>query len=162
MTGVFDAMTGERIQTTITNQKTGENFPVTLHGTNKLGTDEVPTTDGTTNEVPTTDQTSSSTNEEFMTVTYWEDAAHGWLEVTATQLKEVGLKPSDLSDFSYLKYLSKPYGPAGLIAYYLEEDCDLPKFMVAHSNKFGTMPRILEKYHPFSPVRNYSRIRGTV
>jgi len=148
MTGVFDAMTGERIQTHIMNQQTGESFPVTVHGT-----DKPPTTDGTTN------QTSSSTNGPYLTVTYWEDERHGWLEVTARQLEQVGLKPSDLSDFSYLKYLSKPYGPAGLICYYLEEDEDLPKFMVAHSNKFGTMPRILEKYHPVSPIRNYNRIR---
>jgi hypothetical protein len=136
MTGVFDAMTGERI---------GGNADQSLL--------TAPATAPTTNP-------NSSTNEEFMTVTYWEDANHGWLEVTATQLKAVGLTPSDLSDFSYLKYFSKPYGPAGLIAYYLEEDCDLGKFMVAHSKKFGTMPRILEKYHPFSPVRNYIRIRG--
>jgi len=123
MTGVFDAMTGERIPVAELVQTTAE---------------------------PTGP---------CLTVTYWEDERHGWLEVTARQLEQVGLKPADLTEFSYLKRLSKPHGPAGLICYYLEEDADLPKFLVAHIKKFRTMPRILEKYHPVSPIRNYNRIR---
>ena len=47
------------------------------------------------------------------------DCAHGWIEVSLNQIQSAGLMPKDFSIYSY-RDGSK---------FYLEEDCDAPKFL---------------------------------
>lgn len=75
------------------------------------------------------------------------DPGHGWLQVTPNDLKCVNLNPTDFSDCSYRK---------GNI-FYLEEDCDAPKFLAAHRAKFGN-PKITELHKEVTPIRGYPRI----
>jgi hypothetical protein len=49
------------------------------------------------------------------------DPAHAWLEVTAVELASIGAAVDDFSDCSYANLAR------GL--YYLEEDCDAPRFI---------------------------------
>lgn len=58
-----------------------------------------------------------------MKLTFHADPSHGWLKVTPEQLKQVSLAPADFSTYSYRS--------AGGQFYYLEEDCDAPKFLNA-------------------------------
>jgi hypothetical protein len=46
-------------------------------------------------------------------------------------LKELGLNPGDFSSCSYRKHN----------VFYLEEDCDAPKFLAAFQAKHGTNPK---------------------
>ena len=55
------------------------------------------------------------------------DPGHGWLEVDWTDLKAIGLNRSDFSSYSYRKRNK----------FYLEEDCDAPKFIKTWEAKFG-------------------------
>lgn len=57
---------------------------------------------------------------------FHSDPGHGWLEVTAEDLDEVGLKPSDFSKYSYKRGAS----------YFLEEDVDASKFVDAYNQMF--------------------------
>jgi hypothetical protein len=56
---------------------------------------------------------------------FHSDSGHGWLEVTLTQINDVGFKPSDFSFYSYRKNTK----------FYLEEDCDAFKFLNAYKVK---------------------------
>ena len=58
--------------------------------------------------------------EGVMTHTFFSDPGHGWLEVKATELHELGIAEL-ISGYSYL---------SGEMAY-LEEDCDLSVFLRA-------------------------------
>lgn len=85
---------------------------------------------------------------------FYEDAGHGWLEVSISLCRELELK---ISGYSYCKgeFL------------YLEEDCDAPAFIKAWEATTGReyavkrpdgyYDRPLETtiYHHTSPVRNY-------
>lgn len=72
----------------------------------------------------------------FRQYTFIADPGHGWLEIDWTDLKNVGLNPSDFSRYSYRKRNK----------FYLEEDCDAPKFLEAYKTKYGSEPTINEKH----------------
>jgi hypothetical protein len=55
-------------------------------------------------------------------IKFHSDPGHGWIEITLSQILDAGLKPSDFSSYSY-RDGSK---------FYLEEDCDAPKFLSAY------------------------------
>lgn len=111
---------------------------------------------------------SSKTEEdETMTLTYHTDPGHGWLEVSFYALADVGLTPADFSRYSYV-------GPAGgevpnpqrdeygspviHARYYLEEDCDMSKFMIAFKSKHGRHPDLVEAFANPSFVRGLPRL----
>lgn len=81
--------------------------------------------------------------------TFHTDAGHGWLEVTAFDLADVGISPVDLSRYSY----------AVRNTYYLEEDCDAAKFIAAFVEKHGALPTFNDKYQHNSFVRALPRIK---
>ena len=70
------------------------------------------------------------------TLTYHTDPGHGWLQVSQTDLDDVGLSYTDFSSCSYTdsKFL------------FLEEDCDMAVFMLAFRAKHGKLPSINEIY----------------
>jgi hypothetical protein len=67
--------------------------------------------------------------------TFISDSGHGWVRVPRHEIKELGISDK-VSRFSYVD------------AYwvYLEEDCDFTVWMLAHKDKFGMEPNIVEKY----------------
>ena len=67
---------------------------------------------------------------------FFIDPGHGWLQVHWFSLKELGLNPRDFSRYSYRDRNT----------FYLEEDCDAPKFLAAYSAKFGKPPAIVEEH----------------
>lgn len=72
------------------------------------------------------------------TFTFHSDPSHGWLEVSDLDLKDVGAAPRDFSRYSYKK---------GSTMFYLEEDCDAPKFIALFKAKYGVKPTIDEHHH---------------
>jgi hypothetical protein len=71
-----------------------------------------------------------------MALIYHLDPGHGWIEVDWTQLKILDLNPTDFSRHSYLRRNT----------FFLEEDCDAPKFIEAYKAKFGREPKLIEKH----------------
>ena len=70
------------------------------------------------------------------TFKFWIDPGHGWLQVAWYDLKALGLNPRDFSRYSY----------RNRNMFYLEEDCDAPKFLAAYSAKHGRPPAIIEEH----------------
>jgi len=69
--------------------------------------------------------------------TFHADPGHAWLEVARFELDAVGLSPADFSRYSYQSDRNHMI-PALARIYYLEEDCDAPKFLTAwekHNNR---------------------------
>ena len=60
-----------------------------------------------------------------LTLTWYFDPGHAWLQVPRETLREFGLKASDFSEFSYADWHHL----------YLEEDCDAGKFLRAVGDK---------------------------
>jgi len=60
------------------------------------------------------------------------DPGHGWLEVSPSDLKNVGLSLSDISGYSYKNRRGTRL--------FLEEDCDLSTFFNAYKVKNGAYP----------------------
>jgi hypothetical protein len=83
---------------------------------------------------------------------FWSDPSHGWLEVTSKDLAEVGLKTTDITDYSYVKETKDG------VFYYLEEDCDAEKFLKAFRDKFKHDPKIKEFYTLVTAIRSYARV----
>lgn len=83
--------------------------------------------------------------------TFHSDPAHGWLEIGADELRELGVPAMAISRFSYVDLAR------GRL--YLEEDCDAPKFLQAYKAKHGAEPEIVEKHtkhdSPIRSLRNY-------
>jgi len=79
----------------------------------------------------------------------YNDASHGWLKVTTDDLFLIGLKPQDFSDYSYQDGKDL----------YLEEDCDLPKF-VKQWMAYNRKPITLKNHYTNHPsrIRSYPRI----
>ena len=77
--------------------------------------------------------------------TFFTDAGHGWLKVPVSELLELGIE-NDISKYSYL---------SGDWAY-LEEDCDMTKFIDAHYAR-GLDVRWNVRVSQWSSVRNYPR-----
>jgi hypothetical protein len=61
------------------------------------------------------------------TFTFYSDPGHGWLEVHFSHFRDLGLNPRDFSHYSYRRRNT----------FYLEEDCDAPKFLAAYKAKHG-------------------------
>jgi hypothetical protein len=81
--------------------------------------------------------------------TFHHDAGHGWLEVDWTELKALGLNPTDFSRCSYRKRNT----------FFLEEDADASKFFTAYKAKHGSNPQFREVDDgDHSPIRNYDPI----
>jgi hypothetical protein len=68
-------------------------------------------------------------------LTFWTDPGHGWLEVTQEHLDLVGLKPEHFTDYSYRKGNR----------FFLEEDCDAPRFLNA-AKEAGHTVTLVEEY----------------
>lgn len=66
--------------------------------------------------------------------TFWVDPGHSWLEVSIEDLKTVGLKQTDFSEYSYRL--------GG--RFFLEEDDDAPKFLKA-AKLFGIKASYVEE-----------------
>lgn len=62
------------------------------------------------------------------------DPGHAWLEVSPEDLAKVGLAAKDFTRCSYV----------GCGAFFLEEDCDAPKFLTAWAAEHGSEPRVSE------------------
>ena len=82
------------------------------------------------------------------TFTFHTDPSHGWLEVHASELFNVGLVPSDFSAYSYQQ---------GDVVY-LEEDCDAPVFIRTYEQHIGPIS-VKEKFSNYdSWIRRLPRI----
>ena len=66
------------------------------------------------------------------TFTKHNDPGHGWLEVSPSDLKAVGLALSDISGYSYKNRRGTRL--------FLEEDCDASLFFKAYKEKHGAYP----------------------
>lgn len=73
---------------------------------------------------------------------FHQDAGHGWLEVPAEAITNLGLTPAAFSSYSYVDK-HKIYATV----YYLEEDCDLPLFALAYANRYFQKPAMKTVYH---------------
>ena len=74
----------------------------------------------------------------------YNDPGHAWAKVPTAAISAVGLKASDFSGFSYL----------GNGCMFLEEDCDLGRFIKAYQALNNTDPKFNEKH-----CNNQSAIR---
>ena len=84
-----------------------------------------------------------------LTFNFHSDSGHGWLAVKNSLIRELGLA-SEISPYSYMQGQSS----------YLEEDCDLSKFLTAFKEKFGFEPKI--KHLPqkeYSPIRSFKSFK---
>lgn len=73
------------------------------------------------------------------TLVYYTDPAHGWLHVPAEVLRALHVTAANFSQYSYL-------GHEG--ALYLEEDCDMTRFLRLYQRACGEQPIIKESYSP--------------
>lgn len=80
--------------------------------------------------------------------TFHTDPGHGWVEVNWTALKALGLNPTDFSRCSYRRGNT----------FYLEEDCDAPKFIAAWEAKNGCKAQFRDAYSERTFIRNLPRI----
>lgn len=74
---------------------------------------------------------------------FCSDPGHAWLEVTVTEIKRLGIKPSAYS-----------YHDSGLA--YLEEDCDAALFVEA-KKKLGEACKFIPFHEENTPIRSYAR-----
>lgn len=79
---------------------------------------------------------------------YIQDPGHGWLAVSLTDLARVHLSPQDFSGYSYMRR-----GVA-----YLEEDCDMPKFLEHYRRLHAFLPEIVHRYVERTPIRGYASL----
>lgn len=87
-----------------------------------------------------------------MSLLYITDPGHGWLRVSRNDLRDVGMTVSEFSRFSYRDWGS----------YYLEEDCDMPKFIKAYVAKHGKEPEITEQCVEKTFIRDLDSILRVV
>jgi hypothetical protein len=80
-----------------------------------------------------------------MNLRYIQDPGHGWLEVPATLLTDLGIADR-ITQYSYLR---------GKFAY-LEEDLDMYVFMQAARDQ-GLDFTLEEVYQEHTPIRGYDR-----
>ena len=82
--------------------------------------------------------------------TFLCDPGHGWLIVSPSWLKALGLTLGDFSECSYIS-------PAGdRIA--LEEDCDAPRFFKAFEAQYGKTYQLSDIFEPRASLRNWPRL----
>jgi len=84
------------------------------------------------------------------TFTFYYDPGHAWLEVSQTDINDVGLNDTDFSRYSYTDKQNL----------YLEEDCDAGIFINAYEAKHGSPPIIVEKEDVTEKIRNFDRLQG--
>ena len=72
------------------------------------------------------------------TFTKHSDPGHGWLEVSPSDLKAVGLTIENISGYSYKNRRGNRL--------FLEEDCDASVFFKAYKDKHGAYPTYVESY----------------
>ena len=76
--------------------------------------------------------------------TFYTDPGHGWLQVSAADLRALCLTPQSFSRYSYRKAAD---------LFYLEEDCDAPKFLAAWEAKHGRKPDIKDVHQERTFIR---------
>jgi hypothetical protein len=77
------------------------------------------------------------------------DPGHAWLEVPLHPMRKVGLNPTDFSRFSY----------RNRNVFYLEEDCDAPKFIRTWQETCPDEPLDIEEvYQEHTAIRGYASI----
>lgn len=88
------------------------------------------------------------------TFTKHNDPGHGWLEVTPSDLKAVGLALSDISGYSFKNRRGTRL--------FLEEDCDLSVFFNAYKVKHGAYPTYVNDhtYYDFPESMNLVSIHA--
>jgi hypothetical protein len=79
-----------------------------------------------------------------MTKIFHSDPGHGWLAVKLSDIKMLGIE-TEISNFSYIK---------GKTAY-LEEDCDMTRFINAAKAKGITIEVKEGAYRDRSPIRSF-------
>lgn len=82
----------------------------------------------------------------------YNDPGHGWGRVPRALLAELGIE-DEISSYSYQRgqYV------------YLEEDCDLSKFMIAFYGRHGMRPQFKDSHtNRDSKIRSYDRYRPMV
>ena len=77
--------------------------------------------------------------------TYYQDPAHGWIEVPLATVDDLGIA-DQVSSYSYRH--------AGFA--YLEEDCDAGAFLRAYRGRYGVDPAIREVHQDHTPIRRYA------
>jgi hypothetical protein len=76
---------------------------------------------------------------------FYADPGHGWAKVPARVLAELDFAPWDFTGYSYV----------GRDCLYLEEDCDLSRFVVRYKERTGREPQWRDHYS-----NSRSRIRS--
>lgn len=82
--------------------------------------------------------------------TFHTDPGHGWIEVDLHAMRQAGLQPSDFSNYSYRKRN----------VFFLEEDCDAPKFIAAWQEKTGQHINFREAHQENTFIRGLPRINS--
>lgn len=83
-----------------------------------------------------------------ITYTYHTDPGHGWLEAPRAEVERLGLL-DEISHYSYQRN--------GTL--YLEEDCDMPRFLRA-KDAAGEPWKLAERYAEHTFIRNLPNFRG--
>lgn len=79
--------------------------------------------------------------------TFYQDPGHGWVKVPKQLLRILGIS-ENITPYSYERN--------GYV--YLEEDCDLSRFMGAFEEHFGVRPSLETTYtNRRSKIRSYQR-----
>lgn len=85
----------------------------------------------------------------FKPLLFIADPGHAWLRVSRDDLRDLGMT---VSDFSTCSYRDRHW-------YYLEEDCDAPKFMKAYKAKHGVDVQYTEHNVEKTFIRDLDSIR---
>jgi hypothetical protein len=81
---------------------------------------------------------------------FYVDPAHGFLAVLAADLRAFNLSAADFTRYSYVSEDGERF--------YLEEDCDAPKFLAAFKAKLGADAVIFERQlASANPAHNFIR-----
>lgn len=83
------------------------------------------------------------------TATFVSDPGHGWLVVSRERFAAYGLKPAQITPYSYRS------PDASEVA--LEEDCDAEVFLKAFEARHGIAPYIAERFEDPCPIRAWPR-----
>lgn len=86
----------------------------------------------------------------MMMYRFISDPGHGWLEVNWVDLKRLGLNPGDFSAYSY----------RDRNVFYLEEDCDAPRFLSAFEARHGKAPELVEVFQDPTFIRDLAPIHA--
>jgi hypothetical protein len=84
-----------------------------------------------------------------MNYKFYVDPGHGWLAVKRSEVIALGLSER-ISVYSYQRGNTV----------YLEEDCDLARFLIAKGMKMFSEINAEEKYSDNSPIRSYDRYKA--